>query len=40
MITKKAKKGLYFEGIGRRKEASARVRLVETGTKHVMVIND
>jgi len=40
MATKTAKKEVYIEGIGRRKEATARVRIVESGAKHSVLVND
>jgi len=38
MATKKESEK-YFEGIGRRKTSTARVRLVEGGTKNAVVVN-
>ncbi len=34
------KKDLYYEAVGRRKSATARVRIFEGGTKNVIVVNE
>jgi len=40
MATKTIKKENYLEGIGRRKTATARVRITEEGTKNSVFVND